>query len=331
MGDVVDPFGFAQDRPCRSSEERISAASHASPSKFSRPWIARGCARQVLVVYSAMFGVTTSDDYRPVAWMGRYPVRVTSIICALFVLGMFVTVVAQTARWDISPLAFQSRAFLHGSVWQPLTCTLIQTASFFFLFNVFFFYWSGNQVEQFLGVRRYLKLVGLLLLVPPVVFIAWGSMSALWSYYGSYELTIGMFIAFATLYPNIEIFGWVSLKWLAFAGLVLGSMQYLPRHDWGYLTVLWGMCLTSFVFIRMVQERLALPAGLERLNPFRKKPRFRVVQKSASVRRVAEPDDVYASVDPILDKISKSGIGSLTANERRQLDRARDRLLKKPE
>jgi hypothetical protein len=54
------------------------------------------------------------------------------------------------------------------------------------------------------------------------------------------------------------------------------------------------------------------------------------VQK-ARPRRVAEPDDVYASVDPILDKISKFGIGSLTANERRQLDRERERLLKKSE
>ena len=26
-----------------------------------------------------MFGVTTSDDYRPVAWMGRYPVDVTTL------------------------------------------------------------------------------------------------------------------------------------------------------------------------------------------------------------------------------------------------------------
>jgi hypothetical protein len=52
------------------------------------------------------------------------------------------------------------------------------------------------------------------------------------------------------------------------------------------------------------------------------------VQKS-STRRVVEPDDVYASVDPILDKISRSGIGSLTANERKTLDRARNRLLKK--
>jgi hypothetical protein len=53
-----------------------------------------------------------------------------------------------------------------------------------------------------------------------------------------------------------------------------------------------------------------------------------VVQKP-SARRVVEPDDVYASIDPILDKISKSGIGSLSANERKILDRARNRLLKK--
>ena len=27
-----------------------------------------------------MFGVTTSDDYRPVTWMGRYPVDVTTML-----------------------------------------------------------------------------------------------------------------------------------------------------------------------------------------------------------------------------------------------------------
>ena len=45
-------------------------------------------------------------------------------------------------------------------------------------------------------------------------------------------------------------------------------------------------------------------------------------------RHTVEPDDIYDSIDPVLDKISKSGIGSLTESERRQLDRARKRLLK---
>ena len=46
-------------------------------------------------------------------------------------------------------------------------------------------------------------------------------------------------------------------------------------------------------------------------------------------RQVVEPENIYESIDPVLDKISKSGIGSLTASERRALDRARNRLLKK--
>lgn len=275
-----------------------------------------------------MFGVTTSDDYRPVAWIGRYPLRVTSIFCGLLVLGMFVTVISETAGWNYLALAFNARDFLHGRVWQPLTAPLIQQANFFFLLNVLFFYWSGNQVEQYLGVRRYLCLIGLLLIVPPIFLILWSAAGVNPIWLGSYELSVGMFIAFATLYPNLELFGWVTLKWFAFAGLVIGSLSFLPRHEWGPLTILWGMCLVAFGFIRQIQGHVSV--AWPKLNPFRRrKPRLHVVQRSSS--RVVEPDDVYSSIDPILDKISKSGIGSLTDGERRQLDRARNRLLKKSE
>jgi hypothetical protein len=263
--------------------------------------------------------------------MGRYPVRVTTIIAALYVVGMFVTTIAESIRGDMSALApfiFQSRQFLHGSIWQPFTCVLIQSPTFFFLFNLFFFYWSGTEVEKYLGIRRYLIFFAVLLLIAPLVLICWGSRSNYWPYAGSYELSVGMFIAFATLYPNVELFGWVTLKWLAFAGLVLASMQYLPGHQWGSLSILWAMCVAAFLYIRFVQGRIAIPANLQKLNPFRKRPRLHVVQK-ATVRHIVEPDDVIASVDPILDKIAKSGVGSLTPSERKTLDRARNRLLKK--
>jgi hypothetical protein len=293
----------------------------------------RKTARMILrragsaLIICHMFGVTTSDDYRPIGQIGRYPIRVTTILAAAYVLGMFATVIAMSARLNITPFAFQTTSFLHGYLWQPLTCTFIQTASFFFLFNIIFFYWAGMELEQFLGIRRFLKLFGLLLMIPPIVLIAWGSVGATWTYLGSYELTIGIFIAFATIYPNLELFGWVTLKWLAFAGLVLASMQYLPNHDWGYLTVLWGMCLAAFCYIRFVQGRLPLPQMPSFLT-WRRKPKFQVVRKPSS-RRVVEPEDVHDSIDPLLEKISKHGIGSLTATERRALDRARARLLKK--
>jgi hypothetical protein len=273
-----------------------------------------------------MFGVTTSDDYRPVAWIGRYPVRVITIIVALYVLGMFATVAAQTAQVNFLAFAFTWPTFVHGAFWQPFTCTFIQAANFFFLFNALFLYWSGRETETFLGRRHFIQLFGMLLLIPPIVISAWAPFGVVWMYYGSYEVSIGMFIAFATLYPNVELFGWVTLKWLAFAGIILGSMQDLPVHAWGNLSVLWTMCAASFLYIRFVQGRL--PQALPRFNLFRRKPKLHVVQKVTS-RREVEPDDLSASVDPILDKISRSGIGSLTADERKILDRARNRLLKK--
>jgi hypothetical protein len=51
------------------------------------------------------------------------------------------------------------------------------------------------------------------------------------------------------------------------------------------------------------------------------------VQRSAP--RTADSEDIDSLVDPLLEKISKHGINSLTASERRTLDRARNQLLKK--
>lgn len=273
--------------------------------------------------------MSTSDDYRPVTWIGRYPVRIITIVVAAYVLGMFGTVILSTAHVSLMPFAFNAQRFVRGALWQPLTCTLIQTPSFFFLISMLFLHWSGAEVEKVLGRNRFLAFFGLLILIPPCLMLGWSALGQQLTYLGSYELTVGMFVAFATLYPNLEMFGWVTMKWLAFAGLVLASMQYLPSHDWGYLSVLWGMCLASFWYIRFVQGRARIDLNFRRFRLFQSKPKFRVVPKAPP--RAAEPDDVYASVDPILDKISKSGMGSLTENERRQLDRARNRLLKKSE
>jgi len=138
----------------------------------------------------------------------------------------------------------------------------------------------------------------------------------------SYELAIGFFVAFATLYPNVEFWGWITMKWLAFAGIVLSAMNYLPNRDWPGLSTLLGTCGVAFGYVRFLQHggSVELPEGIKRL--FRRKPKFKVVP------RFSAGDDVHESIDPLLDKISKSGISSLTAREREQLQRARKTLLK---
>ena len=72
-----------------------------------------------------MFGVTTSDDYRPVAWMGRYPVDVTTILVALHVAVAVITclLVAIGAASVLEVLQFDSAAVLYrGQIWRIATC-----------------------------------------------------------------------------------------------------------------------------------------------------------------------------------------------------------------
>lgn len=274
-----------------------------------------------------MFGVATSDD-QPIAWMGKYPVRLAAFLAASYLLGIFATVILQTAGVNLTPFVFHVPTFIRGALWQPLTCTFLQDVTFFSLFNVLFLYWSASEVEKYLGRRRFLQLIALLLVIPPLVISVWSIFGAQWAYFGPYEFSIGLFIAFATLYPSLEWFGWIPLKWLALGGILLGSMQRLPNHEWGHLSVLWVICAASFGFIRLLQRGVSIFSVLGNIRLFKPEPKFHVLPRSTP-RRVVEPENVHESIDPVLEKISQQGINSLTASERRALDRARNRLLKK--
>jgi hypothetical protein len=119
-------------------------------------------------------------------------------------------------------------------------------------------------------------------------------------------------------------------KWVAAILAAIYTLQLLAYHAWSDLAVVWISIGAAFLFVELRGSGPEL-AWLNKLKfSVQPKPKLYVVQKS-SERRTVEPEDVYASVDPILDKIAKSGIGSLTVSERRALDRARDRLLKKSE
>jgi membrane associated rhomboid family serine protease len=316
--------------------------------KFARIFAARGAhfkrrlrmrlglepRATVKYVPRAMPYAPSFHDYRPITWWKRVPIYITTIICALLVVGMFATTVCQTANVGVTPLMFSVGAFWQrGWLWQLLTYPFIDQPSFFYLFSILFFYTSGIEVEKYLGRVRFMKLYALLVLLPVAIVSLW-SLSAGMAFggvAGPYDLTLGMFIAFATLYPNLEFWGFVPLKWFAFAGLALASMNHLPRHDWIGLSMLWGNCAAAFGFIRFLQRggSMELPDRIFK-NPFRRKPKFRVVPKyvAPAAARAGE-EDVVESIDPLLDKIAKHGIKSLTARERERLERASKALAKK--
>jgi|SRR5215471_2373066 len=280
-----------------------------------------------------MFGVTTSDDYRPVTWMGRYPVDVTTILVGLHVLCAILTalIVGFLHNGVLNYLMFDSAQVWQGQIWRLLTYAFIHPpngyALLWFAVEMYMLFFFGREVERFIGQRAYIWLYGLLLLVPSLLLTLWG-LGTRTGLAGSAAVHFAVFTAFVTLYPNVQFFLRIPAKWIFVIFAAIGTLSALAAHAWQDLVVLWTSIAVAFLFIeaRGAGPELAWIADFK--TRFRPKPKLYVVQK-ASTRRTIEPDDVYSSVDPILDKISKSGIGSLTENEKKILDRARNRLLKK--
>src|SRR5215472_2620673 len=283
-----------------------------------------------------MFGVTTSDDYRPVAWMGRYPVDVTTILVGLHVAVAILTALLVTLGGSaiLASLQFDSAAILSGGqVWRLFTYAFVHPPTpsdlFWLAVEMYMLFVFGREVERFIGRRAYIALYLVLLLLPSVILtlLRFWTPTTLGT---STPLHFAIFVAFATIYPNVQLFMGIAAKWVAFIFIAIGTLSALAAHHWQTLVVLWTSVGAAFLFIELrgAGPELAWWDALKaRLGP---KPKFHVVPKMRSSRS-AEPDDVYTSIDPILDKISKFGIGSLTASERRQLNRERERLLKKSE
>jgi membrane associated rhomboid family serine protease len=279
-----------------------------------------------------MFGVTTSDDYRPVAWMGRYPVDVTTMLLGLHIVCAILAALAFAVGHSglVNYFVFDSALIWSaGQVWRVFTYAFVHypSALLWFAVEMYMLFVFGREVERFIGRRAYVGLYLILLLTPPTLLTIWG----FWQHSGlsgSLAIHFGIFVAFATIYPRIELFLRIMAKWVALILAAVYTFQLLAYHAWSDLVVVWTSIGVAFLFIELNGAGPELTWWNAFKARFAPRPKYRVVPKMRPHAPV-EPDDAYASIDPILDKISKCGIGSLTASERRQLNRERERLLKK--
>jgi membrane associated rhomboid family serine protease len=282
-----------------------------------------------------MFGVTTSDDYRPVAWMGRYPVDVTTMLVGVHVACAVlacILIAIPGLGGTLNYFVFDSARIWNGlQVWRLGSYAFVHYPSslLWFAIEMYMLFVFGREVERVIGRRAYVGLYLVLLVTPVALLTVWG----LWqrsALAGSPALHFGIFVAFATIYPRAELFLRIMTKWVVLILAAVYTLQLLAYHAWSDLMVVWTSIGAAFLFIEMHGAGPELPWWDTLKARFAPKPKFHVVPKTRSSRS-PEPDDVNASIDVILDKISKFGIGSLTASERRQLDRERERLLKKSE
>ncbi len=272
-----------------------------------------------------MIPIAKSDDYQPIAWIGRYPVYVAAALTGLHVATMLLTTLLMSLGKTsiLSHLMFSSAAVSGDfAFWQFITYAFFHVPSLRFVVEMFMLYSFGREVERFIGRRDFLALYAFLLILPPCALMAVGAFTPV-QYSGSETLHFCIFLAFACLYPNIEMFFFIKAKWIAFCFLAIDLLQMLAFHAWVPLLVLVLSALTAFFFIGRLRYGFAFP-GLQMV-----KECFVPRQLSRPSRKAPEhirKEDLLVTVDSLLEKISKDGIASLTEKEREQLSRASEEL-----
>lgn len=278
-----------------------------------------------------------SRETEPYGKWNGIPIYLTTLITVAFVVGLFVSAILASARSPLlSALTFTPDCSWAGWL-SALSYPFIEVPTFFTPLGIICFYGWAMGIESHLGRGPLIRLLGILTFLPVAfVSVLWFGFGLGSGLAGNFLITAGLLVAFATLYPNAEWFGWIPFKWLAFACIVCGSLMMIASRDWVGVAGLWNVCFASFFYMRHAVEQdyddhIPLTARIR--TWFRSKPKLRVVPRPAPAPRqkiVNDFDDEPDSdVDALLDKIAKSGLASLSREERAKLEKAREALLKK--
>ncbi len=270
-----------------------------------------------------------TDNSRPVMHIGEHPLYAPHAIVLGYVITLLLTTACMALRVSapFEWLPFSSIEVLRGQVWRVLTYGLVNPPSLWFVLDMFMLAWFGRELERFFGRRVFLQLFAGLYLLTPLLFTMLGLFG--WSQGLTGQTgAFGFFIAFTTLYPAVAFFFNIQARWLAIILVAIYTLMHLASHNMPGLVSLWASTGFAYGFVRYQQGRFTIPNPFERLR----RPKFKVLpgQAPAAPRRPAPAaPKSMAEIDALLDKIARSGIHSLTPEERARLDQSSAELMKR--
>lgn len=266
-----------------------------------------------------------SEDHDPLFWWQGRPIYAAYLLVIVYVVSMLVTTLFMISKGAhlLSWMIFQSHEVLQGRVWQLLTYGLYNPPSLWFVIDMFMLGWFGREVERSFGRSNFLKFYLCLYLLSPLVLslIGWWWPLPLQGVAGTFAL----FIAFATLHPEAPFFFGIAAKWLALILVAMYSLMGLASHSYASLISLWVTAGFAYLYVRHQQGHIALPD----FRFWRRKPKLRVLPDYRAPDREGQSEHPMDEMDTLLDKIARSGIGSLTAKERNRLESMRAELLRR--
>lgn len=270
-----------------------------------------------------------SEDYRPLFWLGGRPIYVTTLLIILHVAALVITTICVFYLGSFAVyenLVLDTYRVLHyGEVWR-LISYIIFTPSLWFVFAMGFLYFAGREVEQFVGRKVFMAFYAAVVLVPAVLLCVAGLIWPM-QHFGGTESIYGVFVAFATIYPGIHLNIWfinLSTKAWAWVLFAIYTLIDFSGHDWSSMSILWLSAAVGYLGMRLI----GAGRGMSWLTDWLEERRARRLANKHNIRIVQE-QKAAESLDAILEKISRQGVGSLNSSERAALERARANLIKR--
>jgi membrane associated rhomboid family serine protease len=281
-----------------------------------------------------MFGGHSSEDRGPWFEVAGHPVNAPMALVGGCIVSMLVTTVALAFGHNWAPLLrFSSESVLRGGeVWRLASYGLWNPPSLSLVLDLLMLWWFGRELEAYFGRRTFLKLCVGIVLAPSLAGVVAGGFLPVQGV--GLPGPFALFVAFATMAPSVSLLFGISAKWTALGFLGIQLLSCVAEHAWGQLIHSLVSAGFAFAYVRFQQGRWEMPV----MSLPGKKKAFKVlepvpVQKKAAApvafRVVAEEPDAIEMIDPLLEKIGRSGMASLTEEEKAQLEVAREALIRK--
>lgn len=258
-------------------------------------------------------------------WTERQRVVLLTIIginVALFVAQLFLEGYQRGAVREY--LGVSDHGLRSAFAWQFVTAIFLHDGPWHLLGNMVMLYLLGRDLETILGEMHFAFLylagaiageLGHLFLMPATSVL-----------YGASGGVAAVVVAYATILPELELTSFVffllpirlKAKHLGYGALVLSVLLILfDRSDTVVHSAYLGGCAAGWLYAHLLG--FGRPSFVQRALRQRHAHLERFRQMTAA-------EFIAEEVDPLLDKISREGMESLTWQERRTLARAREKM-----
>jgi len=211
-------------------------------------------------------------------------------------------------------------AFLHLQVWRLFTYMFLHGSFFHILFNMLALYWFGQELEEMWGIKKFLifyficgvgaGLFSLLnLITNPYVLVI-----------GASGAVLGVLTAYAHYFPNRQVLLFfiipVRVRTLVIGYAILSVFMVSSQAGGtiSHLTHLGGIAI-AWIYMRYASKvEMIINRHIYSWNTRK--------QRARAAQAVNRKHYFEQEVDPILDKIAKQGMESLTSSEKKILKKA---------